>query len=189
MGNYNALFLGNHDALAAGWDAIGMAASEAYEAFDFKRSYIKNPALFLFGSADSLLNAEDQLFDALNRLPFYTWINIGLESADTATLAQLNKPLKASKIKDAFQKMLDLNQRYLNLEITANFLLGDRLPPAHNVALIDLIRSCLPRFYSKGAIYLSPLNTSRNRQSLLRQFIEIKNKSRLPTYLYLLQRL
>ncbi len=189
LGNYNALFLGNHDALAAGWDPIGMAASEAYEAFDFERSYIKDPALFLFGSADSLLNAGDQLFDALNRLPFYTWINIGLESADTATLAQLDKPLKASKIKDAFQKMLDLNHRYLNLEITANFLLGDRLPPEHNVALIELIRSCLHRFYSKGAIYLSPLNTSRNRQSLLRQFIEIKNKSRLPTYLYLIQRL
>jgi hypothetical protein len=85
--------------------------------------------------------------------------------------------------------MLDVNRRYLNIEITANFLLGDRLPPEHNAALIELIRSCLNRFYSKGAIYLSPLNTSRNRQSLLRQFIEIKNKSRLPTYLYLMQRL
>jgi hypothetical protein len=189
LGNYNALFLGNHDALAAGWDAIGMAASEAYETFDFERSYIKNPALFLFGSADSLLNAGDKLFGALNRLPFYTYINIGLESADTATLSQLNKPLKVSKIKDAFQKMLDVNRRYLNIEITANFLLGDHLSPEHHAALIELIRSCLNRFYSKGAIYLSPLNTSRNRQSLLRQFIEIKNKSRLPTYLYLLQRL
>ncbi len=54
---------------------------------------------------------------------------------------------------------------------------------------IELIRSCLDRFYSKGAVYLSPLNTSRNRVTLLRQFVEIKNKSRLPTYLYLIQRL
>jgi hypothetical protein len=57
LGNYNALFLGNHDALAAGGDLIGMSAVEAYEAFDFEKSHIKNPALFLFGSADSLLKA------------------------------------------------------------------------------------------------------------------------------------
>ncbi len=189
LGNYNALFLGNHDALAAGWDSIGMAAVEAYEAFDFERSHIKNPALFLFGSADSLLNVGDKLFEALDRMPFFTYINIGLESADTDTLSQINKPLELNKVKDAFQKMLDVNRRCLNIEVTANFLLGDRLAPEHYAALIELIRSCLNRFYSKGAIYLSPLNTSRNRAFLLRQFLEIKNKSRLPTYLYLIQRL
>ncbi len=189
LGNYNALFLGNHDALAAGWDSIGMAAVEAYEAFDFERSHIKNPALFLFGSADSLLNVGDKLFEALDRMPFFTYINIGLESADTDTLSQINKPLELNKVKDAFQKMLDVNRRCLNIEVTVNFLLGDRLAPEHYAALIELIRSCLNRFYSKGAIYLSPLNTSRNRAFLLRQFLEIKNKSRLPTYLYLIQRL
>jgi hypothetical protein len=189
LSNYNALFLGNHDALAAGWDPIGMAALEAYEIFDFERSNIKNPALFLFGSADSLLNAADKMFEALNRIPFYTYINIGLESADAATLARINKPLEPAKIKDAFQKMLDINRRYLNIEITANFLLGDRLAPGHYAALIELIRGGLDRFYSKGAIYLSPLNTSRNREVLLHRFVEIKNKSRLPAYLYLIQRL
>jgi hypothetical protein len=189
LGNYNALFLGNHDALAAGWDLIGMAAVEAYEAFDFEKAHIKNPALFLFGSADSLLNAENKLFEALNRIPFYTYINIGLESADAVTLSQINKPLELNKVKDAFQKMLDVNRRCLNIEITANFLLGDHLAPEHYAALIQLIRSGLDRFYSKGAIYMSPLNTSRNHRELLRQFIAIKNKSRLPTYLYLIQRL
>ncbi|MEJ2730504.1 MAG: hypothetical protein P8185_18715 [Deltaproteobacteria bacterium] len=189
LGNYNALFLGNHDALAAGWDLIGMAAVEAYEIFDFERSNIKNPALFLFGSADSLLNAGDTLFEELNRVPFYTFINIGLESADAATLAHINKPLEPAKIKDAFQKMLDINRSYLNVEITANFLMGDRLSPGHHAALIDLMRGCLNRFYSKGAIYLSPLNTSRDRQALLRRFVETKNKTRLPVYLYLIQRL
>jgi hypothetical protein len=189
LGNYNALFLGNHDALAAGWEAIGMSAVEAYKAFDFEKSNIKNPGLFLFGSADSLLNAGDKLFEALNRVPFYTYINIGLESADAATLAHINKPIELNKIKDAFQKMLDVNRRYLNIEITANFLLGDRLAPEHYTAIIELSRNCLGRFYSKGAIYLSPLNNSRNRKALLRQFVEIKNKIRLPTYLYLIQRL
>jgi hypothetical protein len=189
LSNYNALFLGNHDALAAGWESIGMAAAEAYEIFDFEHSHLKNPALFLFGSADSLLAAGEKLFEALNRIPFYTYINIGLESADAATLAQINKPLEPAKIRDAFQKMLDINHQYLNIEITANFLLGDCLAPGHYLALIELIRSGLDRFYSKGAIYLSPLKTSCNRSALLRQFVEIKNKSRLPAYLYMIQRL
>ena len=187
--NYNALFLGNHDALAAGWDAIRMSAVEAYEAFEFEKSHVKNPALFLFGSVDSLLNAGDRLFEALNRIPFYTYINIGLESAHAATLALINKPIGLNKVKDAFQKMLDINRSYLNIEITANFLLGDRFVSDHYDALIELIRSGLDRFYSKGAVYLSPLHTSCNRGVLLRQFLEIKNKSRLPVYLYLIQRL
>jgi hypothetical protein len=187
--NYNALFLGNHDALAAGRDTIGMAALEAYEAFNFKKSNIKNPALFLFGSADSLLNAGDKLFEALNRIPYYTYINIGLESADAPTLLHIKKPLELNKIRAAFQKMLEINRRYLNIEITVNFLLGDRLGPGHYTALIELIRSCLDRYYSKGAIYLSPLNTDRNRAAMLRRFVEIKKRSRLPAYLYLIQRL
>jgi hypothetical protein len=187
--NYNALFLGNHDALAAGWDLIGMTAFEAYDAFDFEKSHIKNPALFLFGSADSLLNAGEKLFETLNQIPFYTYINIGLESADAATLAHINKPIGLDKIKDAFQKMLDVNRRYLNIEITANFLLGGRLATDHDAALIELIRSYLDRFFSKGGIYLSSLKTSHNRAALLRRFVEIKNRSRLPTYLYLIQRL
>jgi len=189
LGNYNALFLGNHDALAAGWDSIGPSAVEAYEAFNFEKSNIKNPALFLFGSADSLLNAADKLFAALNQVPFYTYINIGLESADGATLVHINKPLGCHQIKDAFDKMLDINRRYLNIEVTANFLLGDRLAPDHYDTLIEMIRSGLERFYSKGAIYLSPLNNGRNRAAMLGRFVEIKSKSRLPTYLYLIQRL
>ncbi len=187
--NYNALFLGNHDALSAGSDLICYASDAAYHTFEFERSYLKDPALFLFGSADSLLSAGNKLFEALNRLPFYTYINIGLESADSATLALIDKPLKPNQIKDAFQKMLDINRQYLNIEVTANFLLGEHLPPAHHGALIELIRSNLDRYYSKGAIYLSPLKTSRNRTQLQHQFVEIKTKSRLPTFLYLIQRL
>lgn len=189
LGNYNALFLGNHDALAAGSEPIRTAALEAYQAFGFKKSHLKNPALFLFGSVDSLLNAGAHLLEELNRIPFYTYINIGFESVDPATLLRINKPLEISKIKDSFQMLLDMNRRYLNIEITANFLMGDRLPPGHYSALIELVRSRLVRFYSKGAIYLSPLNTSRKNRELLRKFIEIKNLNRLPTFLYLIQRL
>lgn len=189
LGNYNALFLGNHDALAAGTGPICTAAVEAYRAFDFKASHLKNPTLFLFGSVDSLLNAGAPLFEELNQIPFCTYINIGFESVNPAILTRINKPLEISKIKDGFQKLLDINRRYLNIEVTANFLMGDGFPADHYSALIELVRSRLDRFYSKGAIYLSPLNTSRNKRELLQKFIEIKTLNRLPTFLYLIQRL
>lgn len=44
-------------------------------------------------------------------------------------------------------------------------------------------------FHSKGAIYLSPLMNSPKRGQLLPAFFEIKRQSRLPTYIYLIQRL
>jgi hypothetical protein len=52
-----------------------------------------------------------------------------------------------------------------------------------------LVRNRMDRFTSRGALYLSPLNTSRNKREVIRKFVEIKNLSRLPTYLYLIQRL
>jgi hypothetical protein len=187
--NYNAVFIGNHDALAAGHELIGLAANQAYAAFGLEKAYLRNPILFLFGSVDSLLNGGQAVIEVLHRLPYYTYINIGFESADSATLLRLNKPLEITKIEDAFQMMLAINRSYHNLEITANFLLGDQLSPDHYRSLIDLVRNQLDRFYSKGALYLSPLNTSQNNRTLTRKFSDIKNLSRLPTYLYLIQRL
>ncbi len=187
--NYNAVFLGNHDALGAGYELIRMAATEAYIAFGLETSYVKNPSLFLFGSVDSLLDGGQTLIEAISRLPYYTYINIGLESADAATLHRLNKPLGITKIEDAFQMMLDVNRNYHNIEITANFLLEDQFPPNHYRSLIELVRNRLDRFYSKGALYLSPLNTHQNNRELRSKFVEIKNLSRLPAYLYLIQRL
>ena len=92
LGNYNAVFLGNHDALGAKQEDICMTAGEAYEAFGFEKSRLKNPTLFLFGSVDFLLNAGNNLLDTLNQIPMYTYINIGFESADAATLSRINKP-------------------------------------------------------------------------------------------------
>ena len=187
--NYNAVFLGNHDALAAGDEHICRTAAEVYKTFNFDKAHITDPRLFIFGSVDSLLNANNGLFEALNRSPFYTYINIGLESADEATLAQINKPLETRKIEAAFMKMIDVNRNHLNIEITANFLIGDRLSPDHYESVIALVHDRLDHFYSKGGIYLSPWDTGGNNRGLLRTFFELKNLSRLPTFLYLIQRL
>ncbi len=187
--NYNALFLGNHDALGAGSELICMAASEAFRAFGFANSNMKKPMLFMFGSVGSLLKAGNDLFEKLNRLPFYTMINIGLESVDAQTLAAIHKPLKVSTIHEAFNKMLEINREYDNLEVTANFLLGERLSPDHTRSLIELLNDVPDASDKKSAIYLSPLMDSPKTGALLNSFFEIKNMSRLPAYIYLIQRL
>jgi hypothetical protein len=189
LSNFNALFLGSHDALAAGAERICRTAENAYDEFEFRRSHVSPPTLYLFGSADSLLRADERLFDILDQGPYQTYINIGLESADSATLNQLGKPLNPRRIEDAFQKMLEINRTRLKVEITANFVIGDRLTADHCHSLVNLIHDRLPRYHSKGGIYLSPLDTSHDYRKLLQDFFKIKTQSRLPTFLYLIQRL
>jgi hypothetical protein len=189
MENYNALFLGNHDALGAGDELICMAASEAFKALGFENANLKKPMLFLFGSVGSLLKTGNGLMEKLNSLPFYTMINIGLESVHEKTLASINKPLKVSSIREAFNKMLEINRQYTNIEVSANFLLGEQLLPDHTHSLIELLRDVPDDSEKKGTIYLSPLTGSHKKSELLNSFFEIKKLSRLPAYIYLIQRL
>ena len=192
--NYNALFLGQHDALYAGQELLEFAARNAYEIFEFERSNLQGAWLFLFGSVDSLLKSKDSLFKSLNSLPFFTYINIGLESADPATLAVLKKPIAIETVIEAFFKMLDINRRYEKIEVTANFVFGGDLPRSHLFSLCELTRNKLTHFYNKGAIYLSPLidgktKVRETKREMLRKFNEVKTLSRLPTFIYLIQRL
>jgi radical SAM superfamily enzyme YgiQ (UPF0313 family) len=53
--NYNAIFLGQHDALSAGRELLEFAARNAYEMFELERSHLKGACLFLFGSVDSMI--------------------------------------------------------------------------------------------------------------------------------------
>ncbi|MBU0992944.1 MAG: hypothetical protein KJ737_10665 [Proteobacteria bacterium] len=89
--NLNAIFIGNHDGLAAGKDAISFAAIRAYAIFGFNKNAGGPCTLFLFGSVLSFFKAEDSLFDMLNRLPYKTYINLGLEAFHGPTLTQLGK--------------------------------------------------------------------------------------------------
>jgi Radical SAM superfamily len=187
--NYNALFLGNHDALAAGGESIHMAVSEAGKAFGFGDPRTRTPMLFFFGSVDSLLKSKNQLFETLNCLPFYTTINIGFESIDPKTLAFIRKPLSTSKVSEAFKKMREINAAYTNIEITGNFLIGKTLSTEHYQSLAELLGNASDPSAGKGAIYLSPIKDSPGKRELLPQFFEIKNQSKLQTYIYLIQRL
>jgi hypothetical protein len=192
--NYNAAFLGQHDALRAGPEVIELAASRAYELFGFRTSHMKGPRLFLFGSADSLLGLEDAALERLNRLPFYSTINVGLESADTATLRTLGKPLTGERVREAFCRILEVNRRFENLEVTANFLLDRDLPVSHFDSLSDLTARRTGFSSPKGSLYLSPLlgglnQTAGRRRKILKLFNDLKTRSPVPTFLYLIQRL
>jgi len=192
--NYNAVFFGQHDALLAGRELLEYAAKNAYEVLELEHSYLRGANLFLFGSAYSLLHAEEELFESLNNLAFFTYINIGLESADTETLAILKKPLTVEIINKAFIRMVEINRRYEKMEITANFVLGSDLPVAHLNSLCTLTREKLDHFYGKGAVYLSPLmneetGSKEARKKILTKFNEVKTLNRLATHLYLIQRL
>jgi hypothetical protein len=192
--NYNAVFLGGHDALHAGLELIEYAAGRAYEIFELQRSFLQGANLFLFGSVHSLLAADEGLFAALNRLPYTTWINIGLESADADTLKALGKPLSVADIQRAFARLVAINRRYEQIEISANFVISMELPPKHADSIVELTRNALPRFYGKGAIYLSPLmSETRGRRAGWREWLKkihaMQIGSRLPCYLYLIQRL
>ncbi|MDY6967274.1 MAG: radical SAM protein [Spirochaetota bacterium] len=190
ISNYNSVYLGQHDALGAGEELTLFAAEKSYETFELNRSSMNGANLFLFASIDSFLNAKNDLFQSLNKTPFYTYINIGLESADNDTLEILRKPVSVQSVHSAFIKMMEVNKQYDKVEVTANFILSNELPDGHYPSIVDLVNRVCSKKYSKGGIYLSPLYNSRNGNiELQKKFIEIKNKIPIPAYIYLIQRL
>jgi len=187
--NYNSVYLGQHDALGAPQDDIIFAAEQAYTIFDIKNSHMQEPRLFLFGSAKSFLDKDEDFWKKINRLPFYTYANIGLESFDDPTLQHVKKPVSSAVMQKAFKRMQKINKSYENIEITANILIGENLPSGHIPELTAQIDEAEKEAPGKGCIYISPLKGSQKSKKLLDQFRSIKQKSRLRTFLYLIQRL
>lgn len=187
--NINGLFIGNHDALAAGMDTISFAANKAYTAFGYENHAGGTPSLFLFGSAGAFLKSDHKAFETLHALPYKSYINIGLESFDSATLNQLGKPITPQMVEDALKKMIDVNNTYTQVEVTANFLLGTPFSDAHRDALVSLLGNLPETTGSRGCVYLSPLIEILHREEVLPMFHTIKKTSRLPVYIYLIQRL
>jgi hypothetical protein len=187
--NYPALFLGNHDALAAGESAILTAVTEAGDALGLGGPMAREPFLFMFGSVDAFLEAGPLLFEKLDDTPFYTYINIGLESVDGPTLKAIGKPVDPLKVREAFLKMLEINLSHANLEVTANFLIGQTLSADHDQALAELLGDAPVLPQDKGTVYLSPLKDSPKKRELLPRVYEVQARSRLPVFVYLIQRL
>ena len=189
--NHNSIFLAQHDALNAGIDLIEYTARQAYEEFEFKRSYVKGPCLFLFGSVDSIMKSDFKLFERLEKLSFSTYINIGFESTDPETLHRLGKPISSEAVDEAFAKLLEINRMYEKIEITANFVFGRDLPDGHIPSFYNFMKRRVEKRLSKGTVYFSPLINGRRegKRGIKREFYRLKNLSPLPTFLYLIQRL
>jgi radical SAM superfamily enzyme YgiQ (UPF0313 family) len=187
--NYNSIVLGQNDALAAGEEILVSAATMAYDRLNLSASFHKGPAnLFLFGSVDPFLKAGDTLFDALNRLPYRTFLNIGIESFDQETLAMLGKPLSAAKAIDAFGKMLAVNRTWGNITVSCNLVLGNALPEKHKEGIKKILAEETTA-RDRGTIFLSPLLGKAERRKILPEFNEIKRSAHIPVFIYLAQRL
>ena len=187
--NYSAVFLGDHDALAAGGELVLDTLRQAYDIFDLSNSIMQGRSAFFFASLASFSTASDNFFAELAQLPYDTYINVGLESADQETLDYLGKPITVREVKETFARMQALNDRYPKLELTANFVFDDGLPAGHYPAFLQLVRDSLPHKKVKGSIYLSPLQFDRPSRLKTFDFNRLKVESRLPTFLYLIQRL
>ncbi len=79
--------------------------------------------------------------------------------------------------------------RITNIEVSANFLLGTTFSDEHHNALIKLLSDLPEGSGKKGCIYLSPLVESLHRDKVLPMFNEIKKQSKIPAFIYLIQRL
>lgn len=182
--NQNGIFLGNHDALAAGEETLLYSAKNAFRGFGFKES--ENPQLHMFGSIASLLMMENSFLEKLNDLPFKTFINIGFESFHGKTLEKIGKPVGEKDVEKAFYKAVSINNNFSRIEITGNFIMGEDLALDH----YELTASFLEKVkMEKGCFYLSPLQNSPKKRELLTKFKEIKERSSVPVFIYLIQRL
>lgn len=189
LANYNSLFLGEHDALQADHNLVLYAVEEAIKKLKLTGSNISGNNTFFFGSVASFLGAETEFFQNLEKIPGNIYINIGLESADQDTLDRIGKPISARDVKKAFHRIQEFNDRFLSIEITANFIMDKNLPPGHYPSILELVRDSQTRKKPKGSIYFSPLTFDQPSRARLFEFNEIKIMSRLPTYLYIIQRL
>lgn len=187
--NLNAVFIGDHDALAAGGDLISFAAEKAYEIFQFSDNRGGTPSLFTFGSAGSFLKADATLFERLNTLPYKSYINLGLEAYDSDTLKKIGKPITPDMVVRSVRKMIHVNESYENIEVSANFLLGTTFSEEHHIALTELLSNLPEGSGKRGCVYLSPLIETQHRDKVLPMFHDIKEKSGLSVYIYLIQRL
>ena len=186
--NYSNLFLGLHDAFNCSFETIKFSIEKAMEIFQIENSYVKDKNIFLFASVDSFLNQKLDVFEYLNKIPdTKVFINIGLESVHQETLRKIGKPIHSTQVRESFEKMLYVNKKYINIEITANFLLDLSFSKKHYDLMISLIRDIVKRPFYKGTIYLSPLRTE-NKRDILNKVMELKRYSFLPMYLYIIQR-
>ena len=78
-------------------------------------------------------------------------------------------------------------------DLTITVLASD-LPERHFSSMLELTGKKPDLFHGKGGIYLSPLvrgetKGEKRKRDLVRKFNELKTEIRVPTFIYLIQRL
>lgn len=184
--NMGGVFLGEHDALAAGADKVVAAARSCETLIGGKGLMAEAPSLFLFGSPDALMGVTDDGWKSLSKLPFQVRINTGIESLDEPTLHYLGRPTPLSLVEDAVRVADDVMQRYDGVTVSLNMVTGTSLPPSHHETLA---RFAATRESRNAPLYLSPLKAGSERKHVMSELTALKRASRSPLFLYLLQRL
>jgi len=188
LANYRGVFLGQHDALAAGGAVIEEAVASVLELLDPKERHVRGLEVFLFGSTGSFLDLDDSGLARLQALPCRLFVNIGLESFDQGTLEYLRKPLRADENRAAFARMLAVNRSGGSLSVTANLLLGDPLAPGH-LRSLQAVLSSPQHPHPETVVYLSPMLGAYQPASILGTVRMIKNIAKVRTYPYMIHRL
>jgi len=186
LANMGGVFLGEHDALAAGVDEVVAAAGACESLFAGEARMADRPSFFLFGSPDALLDVSDAGWDALDRLPFDVRINTGVESLDEATLGCLGRPTPLSLVREAVKRADEVNRRWNRVSVSLNMVTGSGLPGSHHDSLARFVAS---RDALDAPLYLSPLKDHADRRTTLKELTALKRMGRGPVFLYLLQRL
>ncbi|MCF7914406.1 MAG: hypothetical protein K9L66_04500 [Spirochaetaceae bacterium] len=98
----------------------------------------------------------DSFFQCLEQLECRTYINLSYEFADQATINQIRKPIRADRVEESFKRLLEINDKYKQIEITANLVMGSDLPHSQYSAFLQLVRNDMDHPRPKGTIYQSP---------------------------------
>ncbi|VVS92584.1 radical SAM protein [Desulfoluna spongiiphila] len=186
LADMGGVFLGEHDALAAGAGEVIRAAEACIPLFEGKRRMADAPGLFLFGSPDALVGVSDAQWQALDRLPFHVQINTGVESLDEPTLGYLGRPTPLPLVTEAVARADEVNRRCSGVSVSLNMVTGSGLPESHHESLARFVAS---RDALDAPLYLSPLKGHADRRTTLNELIALKRMGRGSVFLYLLQRL
>jgi hypothetical protein len=94
-------------------------------------------------------------------------------------------------VERAYFRMMEINNKFENIELTANFLYSENLPEDHLPSIFRLIDKNISTRQYKGTVYFSPMfGSDRNEiRGTKRKFYDIKRRLRMPCFLYLIQRL
>jgi len=130
----------------------------------------------------------------VSKLPFSTYINVGLEAADWRHAQRVEETGVCGTRARGFLEDARHKSNVSAGGSDCQLCFQRSVLPDHFASLMALTGSSLDPIRAKGAIYLSPIVdeaviTDARRRALVRRFQEVKAHNRLPTFLYLIQRL